>query len=332
MSDASLQESGGWRGSVTAARELLGRSGIVSPLIGLLLACVVFTLLSANFLSFANFSQILQQVMEVGTLAVGQTLIILVAGIDLANGLVMVLGTIVMARLATEGVPVPLAILVGVAITLLCGALEGGLVTWIRLPPFIITLGLYNIAMAVALLYSHQSAITNLPGGLLVLGNRFPLLGTTWSVGTLVMLAIFAVVWYALTQTGWGRHLYAVGDNVEAARLTGINVTRVLFSAYMLAGLIYGITSLIVLGRTAVGDPNAGATDNLDSITAVVIGGTSLFGGRGSVVGTLIGAVFVGVLRNGLTLVGVDALYQDIATGVLVILAVGVDRFTRRRA
>jgi fructose transport system permease protein len=146
-----------------------------------------------------------------------------------------------------------------------------------------------------------------------------------------VMLAVVGVMWYLLTQTGWGRHIYAFGNSIEAARLTGINVTRLQISAYLGAGVIYGIAALLVLGRTTVGDPNAGQTDNLDSITAVVIGGTSLFGGRGGVIGTLIGALIVGVLRNGLTLVGVEALWQTFATGIIVIAAVAADEATRRK-
>ena len=136
---------------------------------------------------------------------------------------------------------------------------------------------------------------------------------------------------FAATKPVRGRHIYAFGNNVEAARLTGINVTRLQISAYLSAGIIYGIAALLVLGRTTVGDPNAGQTDNLDSITAVVIGGTSLFGGRGGVIGTLIGALIVGVLRNGLTLVGVEALWQTFATGIIVIVAVAADEATRRK-
>jgi fructose transport system permease protein len=145
------------------------------------------------------------------------------------------------------------------------------------------------------------------------------------------MLAVIAVVWYALRQTAWGRHTYVVGDNIEAARVTGINIYKQLVSIYAIAGFIYGIAALLVLGRTTVGDPQAGQTDNLDSITAVVIGGTSLFGGRGSVIGTLIGALIVGIIRNGLTLIGVDALWQTFATGAIVIAAAAVDQATRRR-
>jgi fructose transport system permease protein len=146
------------------------------------------------------------------------------------------------------------------------------------------------------------------------------------------MLVLYAVVWFALTQTAGGRHVYAVGDSREAARLTGVNTNRVLISVYTLAGLMSGIAALLLVARTELGDPNAGqTTENLDSITAVVLGGTSLFGGRGSIIGTLIGAVIVGVFRNGLTLIGVEVIYQYLVTGTLVILAVSVDQLTHRR-
>jgi fructose transport system permease protein len=146
------------------------------------------------------------------------------------------------------------------------------------------------------------------------------------------MLLLYALAWYVLTQTSSGRHVYAVGDNPQAARLTGIGINRVLFSVYVTAGLMSGLAAMLLVARTELGDPNAGqTTENLDSITAVVLGGTSLFGGRGSIIGTLIGAIIVGVFRNGLTLIGVQVIYQYLVTGVLVILAVSVDQLVRRR-
>ena len=293
--------------------------------------CVLFSIASPVFHTPRNLVQVLAQVMEVGTLAIGQTMIVLAAGIDLSNGAIMVLGSVVMAKLAVSGVPVLVAIALGIALTAALGFVNGLVVSYLRVPPFVATLGMLNLAYASTLLYSGQASVDNLPPGLLALGTRFDVLGVPISVGPLVMLAVFAIAWYALTQTGWGRHLYAFGNNVEAARLTGINVRRLQVSVYLTAGVIYGIAALLVLGRTTVGDPNAGQTDNLDSITAVVIGGTSLFGGRGGVIGTLIGALIVGVLRNGLTLVGVEALWQTFATGIIVIIAVAADEATRRK-
>jgi len=317
---------------VSGALARLGGARTIGPFAGLVILCIAFGIAAPPFHSLRNLLQILQQVMEVGTLAVGQTIVILTAGIDLSNGAIMVLGSVVMAKLAvTAGVPVSIAILAGFALTTALGLVNGVVVARLRVPPFVATLGMLNIAYASTLLFSGQASIDNLPAGLLAFGGTFAVAGIVVPVGPIVMLAIFAVAWYALTQTGWGRHLYALGNNVEAARLTGINVFNVRVSAYLFAGLIYGFAALLVLGRTTVGDPNAGQTDNLDSITAVVIGGTSLFGGRGGVIGTLVGALIVGVLRNGLTLVGVEALWQTFATGIIVIAAVAADEANRRR-
>jgi fructose transport system permease protein len=304
---------------------------IVGPLVGLVALVIFFSIKSPVFLTTGNISQIFQQVMEVGTLAVGQTLIIITGGIDLSNGAIMVFGSVIMAKLAVSGTPVPLAIAAGLGVSTGLGLVNGLVVARIRLPPFIVTLGMLNVAYAATLLYTTGAAVDNLPSSLLALGATFKVGQTTWSVGVLVMLAVVAIMWYALTQTAWGRHVYATGNNIEAARLTGIGTSRLLLSVYLVAGLIYGIAALLILGRSTVGDPNAGQTDNLDSITAVVIGGTSLFGGRGSVLGTFIGALIVGVIRNGLTLIGVDALWQTFATGILVVVAVAADQATRRR-
>ena len=209
--------------------------------------------------------------------------------------------------------------------------MNGALVTRIRLPPFIVTLGTLNIAFALTHIYSNDESFAGLPGVLTFLGHIFAVGPTSVTYGVVVMLAVFGAAWYALTQTAWGRHVYATGDEPVAARLSGIHTGRVLLSVYALAGLAYGVAAVLLVARTEVGDPNAGGTDNLDSITAVVLGGTSLFGGRGSVLGTLMGVLIVGVFRNGLTLIGVDAVYQTLTTGVLVILAVSVDQLTQER-
>jgi fructose transport system permease protein len=311
----------------------LGGLSTFGPLLALLAAIAVFGLLSDRFLRPDNLTVIVQQVMVVGTLAVGQTLVILTGGIDLSNGAIMVFATIVMAKLAVgQGLAVPVAILVGLIAAACLGAANGLLVTRFRLPPFIVTLGMLNIVLSITLLYSGGSSVTRLPDTLLILGRRFDVGGTLVTYGSLLMLAIFGVAAYVLKQTAWGIHVYAIGNNAEAARLSGIRVNQHLLTVYALGGLIYGIAGVMLLGRVTVADPLGGQTSNLDSITAVVIGGTSLFGGRGSVLNTLIGALIVGVLRNGLTLVGIDALYQTLATGVLVIVAVAVDQFARRES
>jgi fructose transport system permease protein len=304
----------------------------LGPVVALLLACVYFSLRTDRFLTGANLSLIVQQVMVVGTLAIGQTIVILTAGIDLSNGAVMALGTIVMTKLAVDGgVPAVWAIILGIAVCALFGAINGTLVTMARLPAFIVTLGTLNIAFALTHVYSNEQTITGLPKTMTALGQTFPFGNTDVTYGSVVMLAMFAVAWYVLRQTASGRHVYAIGDNPEAARLTGISTRRLLITVYTVAGTIYGVAGLLLVGRTSVGDPQAGQTDNLDSITAVVLGGISLFGGRGSIIGALCGALIVGVIRNGLQLTGVPSIYQVLITGILVILAVGVDQLARRR-
>ncbi len=302
----------------------------VSPLIALIIAVVIFSTQSDRFLTGRNFSLIVQQVMVVGTLAIGQTLIILTAGIDLSNGLISALGGVVMTKIAVvNGINPVLAILVGILVCTIFGALNGLLITRLRLPPFIVTLGTLNIAFALVRIYSTQT-ITGLSPVQTALGKTFLVGGTAISYGSVLVFLLYLVVWYMLQSTAFGRHIYAVGDDPEAARLTGIPVNRVLMAVYTLAGATYGIAALMLIARTGVGDPQAGQDANLESITAVVLGGTSLFGGRGNIMGTLLGVLIVGVFRNGLQLTGVPSIYQVLITGILVILAVAVDQLSRR--
>ncbi|MET8005637.1 ABC transporter permease [Nonomuraea glycinis] len=315
----------------TLPRRLLS-TPIVGPLAALLAACVFFSLNTEQFLSGGNFSLIIQQVMVVGTLAIGQTLIILTAGIDLSNGAIMAFGGIVMTKLAVDGVLPPLlAIAAGLAACAVFGLANGLLVTRISLPPFIVTLGMLNVVFALTHIYSQDQTVTELPAALTYLGETFRLGGTNVTYGSLVAILLFLLFAYLLGQTAWGRHVYALGNSPDVARLTGIRTQRLTISVYTIAGLVYGIAALLLVSRTGVGDPQAGQTDNLDSITAVVLGGTSLFGGRGLVIGTLVGALIVGVFRNGLQLMGVPSIYQTLITGILVILAVTVDQLSRRR-
>ncbi|CAM5483957.1 ABC transporter permease [Streptomyces canus] len=316
----------------TTARRLL-TAPTTGPLVALLLACVFFAVSSDQFLTGGNFSLIVQQVMVVGTLAIGQTLIILTAGIDLSCGAVMAFGSIVIAKMAAEGSLPPLvAIALGLVVCGGFGLVNGLLVQKIPLPPFIVTLGMLNVAFALTHIYSEEQTVTNLPGPLTALGQTFPMGHTDITYGSLVTIALFLLLAYALSSTGWGRHVYALGNSPEAARLNGIRTSRLTIGVYTVAGLLYGVAALLLISRTGVGDPQAGQTDNLDSITAVVLGGTSLFGGRGSVLGTFIGVLIVGVFRNGLQLMGVASIYQTLITGVLVILAVTVDQMSRKKA
>lgn len=305
----------------------------LGPWLALLAACLFFATQSDRFVSGQNASLILQQVMVVGLLALGQTLIILTAGIDLSCGMVMALAGIVMTKVAVDlGVNLyvcfALALVVGGAF----GLLNGLLVTKMKLPPFIVTLGTLNIAFAITQIYSHSQTVTNLPPTLVALGKTFSIGSTAVSFGVVLMIALYVLTWWLLRDSARGRYVYAVGNNIEAARLTGIAVDKVLMGVYVLAGVFYGVAAWLSVARTEVGDPQAGQTDNLDAITAVVLGGTSLFGGRGIILGSLVGAIIVGVFRNGLTLMGVPSVYQTLITGILVILAVSLDQMSRKNA
>jgi fructose transport system permease protein len=313
--------------------DILHSNATLGPLFVLILAIVIFSLTADRFLEPANLSLVVQQVMVVGTLGIAQTLIILTAGIDLSVGAIMVLSSIVMAKLsADQGVPGFLALLLGFGVGTLCGLVNGLLVTRLRLPPFIVTLGTLNVFFALNLWYSKSETIrgTDMSDLLLWTGNTIDIGDTKITYGSILMLVLFVVFAWVLKHTAWGRHVYAVGDDAEAARLAGVRTNRVLLSVYVVAGLICAVAAWMLIGRIASASPQAGGSANLDSITAVVIGGTSLFGGRGLVIGTLFGALIVGVLRNGLTLSGVDVLWQDFAVGVLIITAVAIDQWIRK--
>jgi fructose transport system permease protein len=226
------------------------------------------------------------------------------------------------------------AILGGFIAAVLFGLANGLLVNQLRLPPFIITLGMFNIAFALTRIYSvttvrlTDSAWFTFFSQTFIIGGEG---GTKFTYGSVLMIVMFFIAWFVLRETAWGRHVYSIGDNPEATRLAGIHTSRLLIGVYTLAGFIYGIAGLLLIARTGVADPQAGQNSNLESITAVVLGGTSLFGGRGNMLGSLLGALIVGMFRNGLTLMGVDSIYQWLITGVLVILAVAVDQLTQRR-
>lgn len=303
----------------------------IGPLIVLLAFCAVFSLSTRTFLAPGNLSLVVQQSVIVGTLAIGQTMIILTAGIDLANGGTAVLGTIVAGKLVAQEQNPVLSLLLMLVLCTGFGLTAGLLVSRLWLPPFIVTLGLLGIITAITRLIAQGGAFPVTDELLSWPGNAFAVGDTSVTYGMIIMFGLYVLVWYLLTQTAWGRHVYAIGNNREAARLVGIPIQSRLLSVYTFAGLLYGIGAWLALGRIPNADPNALQNANLDSITAVVIGGTSLFGGRGSLWGTLIGTLIVAVLRNGLTLTGIDPLWQDLVTGILVISAVALDQIARQR-
>jgi fructose transport system permease protein len=253
----------------------------------------------------------------------------------------MVFGQMMMANLAVTaaasnvagiGLPAPLAILVGVLVAVAAGAANGYLIVQFSLPPFIVTLGTLSVFTALSLILFKARTIQGpeMPDLLKVMGTSFEVGSFRVMTGVLVMLVLYALFAYILRNTAWGTHLYAVGDDPAAAELSGISSRRVLFSVYVVASLIMGIAAWITIGRVGSASPNVAPDINLDSITAVVIGGTSLFGGRGTMVGTLLGAMIVTVVENGLALAGLDQAYRVLAVGILVIAAVALDQWIRR--
>ncbi len=314
-------------------QHVLHANPILGPLAVLVLAVIAFSLVNDRFLAAANLGLVLAQVTVIATLALGQTLIILTAGIDLSVGAIAVFSSILMANMATDlGVPGVLALLIGFVLGTAMGAVNGLLVTRLKLPPFIVTLGTLSIFFSLNSVVSRSETVrgADMPAIMTWTGTTFGSGGFRITYGSLIMLALFAVFFYALGHTAWGKHVYATGDDIEAARLAGIRTDRVLLSVYTVAGLIYAIGAWILIGRLASASPNVGIEYNLDSITAVVLGGTSLFGGRGLVLGTLVGALIVGVFRNGLQLGGVDVVWQGFAIGLLVLVAVAIDQWIRK--
>ncbi|KTQ97418.1 ABC transporter permease [Aureimonas ureilytica] len=332
---AQFEEAG--RTPLRRLQHLLHRYPTIVPFVVLGVGLVVFSLIvGSRFFQPFNLSLILQQVTIIAVLGIAQTLVILTAGIDLSVGAIMILCTIVMGHLAVSlGMPQEAAFAAALLVGFGCGAINGVLVTYLRLPPFIVTLGTWSVFGALFLYVSGSQTIRSQ-----VVASEAPLLqwtgaavtfaGARFTVGTLLMLVIAAAVWYMLNRTAFGRHVYAVGDDPEAARLSGIDAKRTLLSVYAISGLICALGAWVLIGRIGAISPTSGGSANLDSITAVVIGGTSLFGGRGSIVGTLVGALIVGVFRNGLALAGLDALWQEFTVGLLIIVAVGLDQWIRR--
>jgi fructose transport system permease protein len=311
----------------------LHRHPAIGPASVLVASVIVFSLINPRFLNATNLSLMIQQVAVLATLAIGQTMIILTAGIDLSVGAAAILAQMVMAQTAANnGVPGPLALLLGIAVGALTGFINGFLVTRIKLPPFIVTLGTLSIYTAIALKYSNGASVyaSAMPNILVWTGNYVNIGPYQLTTGVILMLVLYVAISFALNRTAWGRHVYSAGDDPEAARLSGIKTSRVLLSVYLAAGIIYALAAWILIGRVGVASTNNLTNANLDSITAVVIGGTSLFGGRGAVLGTLFGALIVQTFQSGLNLAGVQSLYQVLAEGILVIVAVALDQWIRK--
>ncbi len=307
------------------------------PLCVLIFSVILFaTVLGSKFFSPFALTLILQQAAIIGIVGVAQTLIILTAGIDLSVGAMMVLSSVIMGQFTFRyGLPAEFAILCGFAVGGVCGLINGVLVAYMRLPPFIVTLGMWQIVLASNFLYSANETIRsqdiaeNAPV-LQFFSGTINLGGAIFTFGVIAMFALALLFAYILKHTAWGRHIYAVGDDPDAAELSGVRVKRVLISAYTVGGLICALAGWALIGRIGSVSPTAGQFANIESITAVVIGGISLFGGRGSIMGMLFGVLIVGVFSLGLRLVGTDPQWTYLLIGVLIIFAVAIDQWIRK--
>ncbi|WP_369908089.1 ABC transporter permease [Tropicimonas sp. IMCC34043] len=300
------------------------RSPLVLPLAGLIVVSLLMGLASENFFSFDNIFNVLRQVSIVGILAVGMTFVILTGGIDLSVGAVMALsGTICAGLVVNMGMPGVVGLAGGVLVGIAFGMFNGAMVAWGRMPAIIVTLATMGIARGLGLIYSGGYPISGLPSWLSWFGiGRIGIV----PVPVIFMVLIYACAWVLLQRTPFGRHVYSIGGNETAARLSGVKTQRIKLAIYTISGLTSSLAAIVLTGRLMSGQPNAGVGFELDAIAAVVLGGTSIAGGRGLILGTLIGAVLLGILNNGLNLMGINPYLQDVIKGLIILLAIYIGR------
>lgn len=333
---ASFSSDGG---IIHKFRTFLHGSPSAVSLIVLVVSLIIFgALLGTKFFSAFSLTLILQQVAITGVIGAAQSLVIMTAGIDLSVGAIMVFSSVIMGQAVMHyGVPSGIAVILGFIGGGVCGFLNGVLISRVKLPPFIVTLGMWQIILAATYLISGNETIRSQD-----LDATAPLLhffadtirigGAVFTFGVITMVLLVAVLWYVLNQTAWGRHLYAIGDDPDAADLAGVNTKRMLIQVYVITGLICALGGWVIIGRVGSVSPNVGQFANIESITAVVIGGISLFGGRGSILGMMFGALIVGVFQLGLRLLGTDVQWTYLLIGALIIAAVAVDQWIRKAA
>lgn len=320
--EAAAAPAGGAVTVVNRLRRAVPQAGL---LIGFLVLCGILTLLSANFLTTSNLLNVALQTSVVAIMAFGMTFVILTAGIDLSVGSVLALSGAVMAAMTVRFGPA--GILVGLVVGTLLGTLNGLFVTLAKIAPFIATLAMLAIARGLTYVYTNGQPIR-------VSSRTFTYFGQGVLLGipvpVILMVVTFIVSLLVLTQTRLGRYVYAIGSNPEVTRLSGIPINRYTVIVYAISGFLAAVGGLVLTGRLASADPNNATGTELDVIAAVVIGGTSLFGGRGSVVGTLIGALIIAVVGNGLVLLNVSAFWQQPVKGSIILIAVLADSVRRR--
>ncbi|NML34466.1 ABC transporter permease [Paraburkholderia antibiotica] len=306
----------------------LRRSTAFLPLVGLVVISVFMVFMTDNFLSVSNLQNIALQSSINGIIAVGMTAAILTGGVDLSVGAVVALsGTLCAGLMVRFGIPMFLAVLLGIAVGVVFGMFNGYCVAYLRMPSIIVTLATMGVARGLALIYTGGYPIDGLPdsfsflGDGVVAGIKLPIL---------IMLLTYGIAFVLLNMAPFGRYVYAIGGNEEAARLSGVRVSRYKLLVYALSGLTAGIAGIVLASRITSGQPGAGVGFELDAIAAVVMGGTSIAGGRGAILGTLVGALLLGVLNNGLNIMGVSPYLQLIVKGGIVLLAIFISREARR--
>lgn len=295
----------------------------LGPLLGFMVLCLALSVISDQFLTVGNLLNVTRQVSINAIIAVGMTMIILTGGIDLSVGSIVAISGSITAGLLTGGVALVPAVLAGLLLGMLVGMINGLVITYGKIPPFIATMGMMTIVRGYTLVYTDGRPITGFSETFRSIGGGY--IGIV-PVPVVIMVVIFIGAWLLLTKNRFGRYIYAIGGNEEAARLSGINTKKHLVGVYAIAGMLAALSGIILTARLNSAQPTAGMAFEMDAIAAVVLGGTSLAGGRGTIVGTLVGALIIGVLDNGLNLLNVSSFYQQVAKGVVILLAVLMDR------
>lgn len=327
-------------GPIYRLQHILHQTPSLVPMIVLVASLATFGVLSANFFRAGTLTLIMQQIAVVGILGVAQSLVILTAGIDLSVGAIAVFTAVLMSQFTFRyGIPAPISVLLGLVMGTAMGWVNGWLVAKVKIPPFIATLGTWQIFLAANFIYSANETIRSQDieaqaPSLQFWGASFRVAGTTATLAVVLLVVIALVMAYVLRQTAWGRHVYAVGDDPEAAELAGVQVSRQLIQVYALAGFFCAVAGWVMIGRYGTVSPAAstGQVGNIQSITAVVIGGISLFGGRGSIMGMFFGAAIVGVFELGLRMLGTNPQLTYLLIGLLIIIAVAIDQWIRKVA
>ncbi|ATW44115.1 ABC transporter permease [Glaesserella parasuis] len=316
----------------------------MAALAGLILLVIFFSVTNDYFFTSNNIMTVGLQTSTIALIGIGATCVILTGGIDLSTGSVVALSGVAAAMIVNAGVPVPIGMVLGILVGGACGLTNGILVTQMKLPPFIATLGMMMVARGLALYVTNAAPVSGMPESFAVLGNgalfkivevgpnglpKVVFTGIPYPV--IIMIFITVLFTFALTKLKVGRYIYAIGSNEEAARLSGIKTNIVKIYAYVASGLLSGLTGVILASRLVTAQPNGGVTYELDAIASAVVGGTSLMGGVGTIPGTLIGSFIIGVLRNGLNMNGVSSFVQMIVIGLVIIVAVSLDQLRQSK-